>query len=88
MYLASGTNGATWKVIMAAKDAKVKIDFANAKIIANATESKRIVDEARIQEVADAAAAAKVIAVAAVDARSLSQALYGYLIERIASVAR
>jgi filamentous hemagglutinin family protein len=88
MFLASGTNGATWKVIMAAKDAKVKIDFANAKIIANATESKRIVDEARIQEVADAAAAAKVIAVAAVDARSLSQALYGYLIERIASVAR
>jgi hypothetical protein len=85
MDLASGANGETWKVIMAAKSAKATMDVANSKIISNAREAKRIVDEARIQEEADAVSAAKVVAVATEDARSLSQALVGYMIERSAS---
>jgi hypothetical protein len=84
--LASSTNGATWKVIMAAKEAKSTMDIANAQIIANARDSKRIMDEAGRKEEADAVAAAKVVVVAAADARSLSQALMSYLIERIASL--
>jgi hypothetical protein len=71
---------------MAAKEAKSTMDIANAQIIANARDSKRIMDEAGRKEEADAVAAAKVVVVAAADARSLSQALMSYLIERIASL--
>jgi hypothetical protein len=70
---------------MAAKSAKATMDIANAKIISNAKDAKRVVDEARFQEEADAVSAAKVVAVATEDARSLSQALVVYMIERSAS---